>query len=177
MEDKLSSPHDLGGRRGRRSCGGSDGSDDGDCCRRRDRQSTSAPGDSSTGIDGSLMPFHRLSPADFTTLENPGKRSEQIVWPENAPEARVTITRVTIDPGTTSVRHSHAAAEQTWLVERGRGTLLLGDGGSHEVQAGDVIITPSGEVHGVTNTGDEEFVYLSVTTPPEDFTRSYQRRL
>ena len=123
------------------------------------------------------MPIIRLSSADFTTLENPGKRSEQIVWPENAPEARVTITRVTMDPGATSARHSHAGAEQTWLVERGRGTLLLEDGGSDDIQAGDVIITPPGGVHGVTNTGDEQLVYLSVTTPPDDFTRAYKRRL
>ena len=123
------------------------------------------------------MPIIRLSSADFTTLENPGKRSEQIVWPENAPDARVTITRVTVDAGATSARHSHAAGEQTWIVERGRGTLLLKDGGSDEVRTGDVIITPPGEVHGIPNTGDEAFVYLSITTPPEDFTRAYKRRL
>ena len=123
------------------------------------------------------MPIIRLSSADFTTLENPGKRSEQIVWPENAPEARVTITRVTMAPGATSARHSHPAREQTWLVERGRGTLLLKDGGSDEVRAGDVIVTPPGEVHGVSNTSEEQFVYLSITTPSEDFTRAYKRRL
>ena len=123
------------------------------------------------------MPIIRLSSADFTTLENPGKRSEQIVWPENAPDAPVTITRVTMDARATSARHSHAAGEQTWIVERGRGTLLLKDGGSNEVGAGDVIITPPGEVHGITNTSDEQFVYLSITTPPEDFTRAYKRRL
>jgi len=116
------------------------------------------------------MPIIRLSSADFTTLENLGKRSEQIVWPENAPDARVTITRVTVDAGATSARHSHAAGEQTWIVERGRGTLLLKDGGSDEVRTGDVIITPPGEVHGIANTSEEPFVYLTITTPPEDFT-------
>ena len=123
------------------------------------------------------MPIRRLSALEFTTLANPGKRSQQIVWPENAPEARITITRVTMDPGATSPRHSHPAAEQTWIVEKGCGTLLLKDGGSDEVRAGDVIITPPGEVHGVTNTSEEQFVYLSITTPPEDFTRAYKRRL
>jgi quercetin dioxygenase-like cupin family protein len=82
------------------------------------------------------MPIQRLSPKDFTTLENPGKRSEQIVWPENAPEARITITRVTIEPGATSPPHSHPTAEQTWIVERGRGTLLLADVRSEEISGG-----------------------------------------
>ena len=111
------------------------------------------------------MPIIRVSSADFTTLENPGKRSEQIVWPENAPEARVTITRVTMDPGATSPRHSHLAREQTWLVERGRGTLLLKDGGSDEVRAGDVIITPAGEVHGVSNTSESVRLFVDHNAP------------
>ena len=120
------------------------------------------------------MPIQRLSPNDFTTLENPGKRSEQIVWPQNAPEARVTITRVTMKPGATSPPHSHPYAEQTWIVEQGLGRLLLAEGQTEEIEAGDVVITPAGEL---TNTGQEPFVYLAVTTPPEDFTGAYTRRL
>ena len=82
-----------------------------------------------------------------------------------------------MDPGATSPRHSHVSAEQTWLIERGRATLLMEDGQSAAITAGDVVITPPSDVHGVTNTGDEPFVYLSVTTPPEDFTDAYQQRL
>ena len=36
-----------------------------------------------------------------------------------------------------------------------------------------MIRTSPGEVHGVTNTGSEPFVYLAVTTPPQDFTVAY----
>jgi mannose-6-phosphate isomerase-like protein (cupin superfamily) len=62
-------------------------------------------------------------------------------------------------------------------VERGGGTLLLSDERSEPLTAGDVIITRAGEVHGVANTRDEPLVYLSVTTPPENFSRAYKRRL
>jgi quercetin dioxygenase-like cupin family protein len=72
--------------------------------------------------------MHRLSPADFTVLTKPGITSEQIVWPKNAPDAQVTITRVTMQPGATSQRHSHPRSEQTWMVEQGSATLLLADG-------------------------------------------------
>ena len=65
--------------------------------------------------------IQRLTPGDRTVLESPGKRSVQIVWPQNAPSARITLTRVTMEPGATSPRHSHTSAEQTWLIERGRG--------------------------------------------------------
>jgi quercetin dioxygenase-like cupin family protein len=118
--------------------------------------------------------IQRLTPADFATLENPGIRSEQIVWPRNAPDARVTITRVTMAPGATSPRHAHPQSEQTWIVERGAATLLMAGDRTDRLSAGDVVRTPAGEVHGVANTGPEPFVYLAVTAPPQDFSPAYR---
>ena len=120
------------------------------------------------------MRLRRLTATDFTVLENPGVRSQQLIWPKNAPEARVTMTRVTMRPGATTPRHSHPASEQAWVVEQGTATLLLADGETAPVQAGDVIRTPPGETHGLTNTGTGPFVYLTATTPPVDLTASYQ---
>ena len=120
------------------------------------------------------MTIHRLSAADFTTLENPGFRSLQIVWPKNAPDARVTITRVTIEPGATSARHVHPVSEQIWLVEQGNALLLMANGQTDRLRAGDVVRTPGGTIHGVANTGVEPFVYLAVTTPPQDFSLAYK---
>jgi quercetin dioxygenase-like cupin family protein len=122
------------------------------------------------------LTIQRLSEADSTTLERPGIRSLQIVWPDNAPEARVTITRVTMEPGAASARHAHPASEQIWLVEQGSGLLLMADGETDTLRAGDVVRTPPGTIHGVSNTGSERFVYLAVTTPPQDFSAAYERR-
>ena len=122
------------------------------------------------------MTIQRLSAADSTTLLNPGSRSVQIVWPANAPEARVTITRVTMEPGATSARHIHPASEQIWLVERGSAQLLMDNGETDGLRAGDVVRTPAGTIHGVANTGNEQFIYLAVTTPPQDFTAAYKSR-
>lgn len=122
------------------------------------------------------MSVQRLASVDFTTLENLGVRSVQIVWPKNAPEALVTITRVTMEPGSISARHSHPSSEQIWIVERGRATLLMDQNQTDDVQAGDVVRTPAGTIHGVDNTGHEPFVYLAVTTPPQDFTPAYRGR-
>lgn len=120
------------------------------------------------------MGIQRLSASDFQTLENPGFKSVQIVWPENAPDALVTITRVTMEPGSISMRHSHPNNEQIWIVERGDATLLLDQDHTASLKAGDVVRTPPGSVHGVENTGQEPFVYLAVTTPPQDFRRAYR---
>ncbi len=122
------------------------------------------------------MSVQRLAPVDFTTLENPGIQSVQIVWSKNAPEALVTITRVTMEPGSISARHSHPNSEQIWIVERRRATLLMDEDQTDDMQAGDVVRTPAGSIHCVNNTGHEPFVYLAVTTPPQDFTRAYRGR-
>jgi mannose-6-phosphate isomerase-like protein (cupin superfamily) len=121
------------------------------------------------------IPVQRLSVQDVTVLTNPGKRSEQLVWHRNAPDASVTITRVTMQPGAVSTRHKHARSEQIWLVERGAGTLLLEGEAQVELRAGDVVRTPAGETHGVINTGKEPLIYLAITAPPEDFTERYER--
>jgi mannose-6-phosphate isomerase-like protein (cupin superfamily) len=120
------------------------------------------------------MAIQRLTARDITVLHNPGKASEQLVWTRNAPEASVTITRVTMQPGAVSQRHGHARSEQIWIVERGSGTLLMDGNAQAELHEGDIVRTPPGETHGVINTGTEPLVYLSVTTPPQDFTASYQ---
>ncbi len=109
------------------------------------------------------MAIQRLSMKDVTVLKNPGKCSEQLVWPENAPDARATITRVTMEPGSVSKRHAHAHSE-IWLVERGSGRLLLRDGMQSELGAGDIILTPPGETRGVESTANEPLVYLAITT-------------
>jgi quercetin dioxygenase-like cupin family protein len=122
------------------------------------------------------MTIRRLTSVDFTRLENPGKISEQMVWPQNAPGLHVTITRVTMRPGAISPRHAHADAEQIWLITHGEATLLMDSDQASTIRRGDVICTPPGDVHGVVNSGDEAFVYLSITYPPQDFTSAYQRK-
>lgn len=78
--------------------------------------------------------------------------------------------------GAVSPRHSHARSEQIWIVERGSGRLLTANGMSSDLNIGDVIRTPCGEIHGVENSGPEPFVYLTVTCPPEDMTKHYEAR-
>ncbi len=128
-------------------------------------------------MEGSTnMSVQRLTPKDFGVLENPGVVSVQMVWGQNAPESKVTVTRVTMQQGATSSRHTHENSEQTWLVERGEATLLLANNETAPLRAGDVIRTPAGTVHGVENSGPDEFTYLAITTPPQDFLAAYERQ-
>ena len=120
------------------------------------------------------MAIQRLTDKDFGVLKNPGVQSTQIVWGKNSPEAKVTITRVTVEPGATQERHSHEHAEQIWLVEQGNGELLVANENSEPLVKGDIVRTPPGEVHGIKNVGTGDFIYLSVTTPPQDYSAAYE---
>lgn len=120
------------------------------------------------------LPIQILDMAKTTVFHNPGKDSAQLLWSGNSPEAQVTITRVTMQPGAISERHIHATSEQTWIVEQGDGMLLLGNGKSVPIKAGDLVRTPPNNTHGIENTGKEIFIYTSITTPPENMAKFYK---
>ena len=108
-------------------------------------------------------------------LENSGVVSKQLVFPENSDSERVTITQVLMPPGSINPRHSHASSEQIWVALEGSGSLLLGNDKPIEFSAGDVARFIEGEIHGFQNTGNVNFVYISVTSPPVNFRSAYDR--
>lgn len=117
-----------------------------------------------------------ISAESMVTLSNPGVASRQLLNPENSQSRRVTITEVHLDPGACQPRHTHEGSEQIWYALAGSGTLLLADGGERAFHAGDLVRFAQGDVHGLANPGDGEFVYLSVTAPPIHFGYAYQER-
>ncbi len=112
--------------------------------------------------------------AQFRSLSNPGVASVQLLSPHNSTSSRITITRVTVQPGAGQARHSHPASEQIWVAISGSGTLLLADGATRRFSAGEVARFADGDVHGFENLGAEPFVYMSMTTPPIDFAYAYR---
>lgn len=111
---------------------------------------------------------------EMEVLANPGATSCQLLHPGNAPSARVTITRVILEPGAVNPRHAHAGAEQAWIALSGSGELLLGGDATAPFAEGDVVRFAPGDVHGLRNTGASPFVYIAVTSPPLDFRGAYQ---
>ena len=115
-----------------------------------------------------------IKAADIKTLANPRVLSRQLIWPENSASTRITMTEVHLRPGASQPRHSHPAAEQIWYALKGKGFLLLADNTEKPFEAGDVVRFAEGEIHGLLNDGSEEFVYISVTSPPVNFSHSYK---
>lgn len=115
-----------------------------------------------------------LASDSFKRLSNPGVESTQLLSPHNSRSSRVTITSVTVAPGAEQPRHQHATSEQIWIAVEGEGTLLLQDLGTQPFERGQVVRFEDGDVHGFNNTGSVPFVYISVTSPPINFSYAYK---
>lgn len=113
---------------------------------------------------------------DIRELVNPGVVSRQLLNPENSSSQRATITEVHLEAGASQPRHTHDASEQIWYATQGTGKLLLADEQEKEFTAGDVVRFADGDVHGLLNDGEGEFVYVSVTAPPIHFGYAYQEK-
>jgi mannose-6-phosphate isomerase-like protein (cupin superfamily) len=116
-----------------------------------------------------------LSERDIVLLSNPGVVSEQLLSPHNSASTRVTITRVTVQPGASQPRHAHDSSEQIWIALLGSGLLMLVGKETRHFQAGEIARFPDGHIHGFKNTGTEPFVYIAVTSPPINFNYAYGR--
>lgn len=110
---------------------------------------------------------------DIDTLTNSGIRSRQLIFPENSTSTRITITLVTMPPGARNPPHRHPSSEQVWVALQGNGLLLLENEAREPFAAGDVVRFEDNEFHGFENTGDREFEYISVTSPPVNFRGAY----
>jgi len=106
---------------------------------------------------------------------NSGVTSRQLLFPENSSSSRLTITRVTVRPGARNPPHRHATSEQVWIALRGEGRLQLDGGRTEPFAEGDVARFEDGDLHGFENTGEREFEYLSVTSPPVNFRAAYEK--
>lgn len=107
-------------------------------------------------------------------LSNTGVVSRQLLNSENSESKRVTITEVHLEAGAVQPRHVHKSSEQIWYAVKGKGQLLLDNDAVKDFNAGDVARFADGDVHGLNNNSDNEFVYISVTSPPINFGYAYK---
>ena len=119
-----------------------------------------------------LMEF--LDTESFTHLSNPGVQSTQLLSPHNSTSNRVTITSVTVEPSAVQPRHAHSTSEQIWIAIDGEGTLLLDDDKTLVFRKGQVVRFEDGDVHGFANTSNKPFTYISITSPPINFSYAYE---
>ena len=68
---------------------------------------------------------------------------------------------VTIEPGCSLGFHEHHGESETYYILSGKG--IYSDNGTlRMVEAGDVTFTPDGKGHAMTNSGDEDLVFMAL---------------
>ncbi len=79
-----------------------------------------------------------------------------------------TVVAWYVKPGQSILPHIHPSGQDTWTILSGVGDYYLDQTGTTmAIAAGDIVVAPTGCVHGVTNRGDEPFVFISVVSPAE----------
>ncbi|WP_434685551.1 cupin domain-containing protein [Pseudanabaena minima] len=71
-----------------------------------------------------------------------------------------------IKPNQEIAPHIHPHGQDTWTILQGKGKYYLDQQGTTKaIAAGDIVIAPTGCVHGVFNDGDEPLVFISTVSP------------
>lgn len=75
-----------------------------------------------------------------------------------------------IKPGQFLKAHKHECADDIWVILEGEGEFITNNNEKRLITKGDIIVSCPGDIHGVYNTGDSNFVMLGFATPmPLDF--------
>ncbi|PZU95111.1 MAG: cupin domain-containing protein [Pseudanabaena sp.] len=81
-----------------------------------------------------------------------------------------------VKPNQEIAPHMHPRGQDTWTILRGRGKYYLDQSGTTTtIAAGDIVIAPTGCVHGVLNDGEEPLVFISTVSPANAGYQSVQR--
>lgn len=80
--------------------------------------------------------------------------------------ADAAVVAWVVKPGQRIPAHIHPHGQDTWTILSGCGEYHVSDHGeSIFITEGDVLVAHRREVHGVTNTGLEPLVFVSVVSP------------
>lgn len=72
-----------------------------------------------------------------------------------------------LQPGKAYEAHSHADHEEVYFIISGNGEICINDE-VRKIRDGDAVYIPGGDVHSISNTGDEFLVFLAFSAQVED---------
>jgi quercetin dioxygenase-like cupin family protein len=87
---------------------------------------------------------------------------EQMQKLDCADTARLFLGLNCFEPGQDQRIHEHAGADKFYLVLSGRATLVVGTV-ARDVAAGDLVIAPAGEPHGVARAHERTVMLVGMT--------------
>ena len=106
--------------------------------------------------------INRDSVNEFTTKD--GSSIREILAPVNSSLKAQSLAEATLKPEQSTGKHLHVRAEEVYYVLKGRGLMEIGQE-KREIGPGDGIAIPPGSEHKLTNTGEENLVFLCCCSP------------
>ncbi len=94
------------------------------------------------------------------TSRNPDILKQVLIKTGEIP-ALAQFTRAIFRPGQIDPSHSHSYMYEIFLVEKGIGEIKVGDQ-TISLNAGTFVTLNPGEVHGVSNTSDQDLILLTL---------------
>ena len=82
----------------------------------------------------------------------------------DAEQPEVSVAHARVEPGVTTELHALSVAEW-YVLEQGRGLMRVGNNEPFAVSDGDTVAVPKGVSQQITNTGDDDLVFLCVCVP------------
>lgn len=78
-------------------------------------------------------------------------------------DSSTKVKKIVIKPGQKPSYQYHFKRSEVWVIVAGKGTVLL-DEQESEVSVGSVVVVPVEVKHRITNTGEEDLVFIEVQT-------------
>lgn len=106
--------------------------------------------------------------SEFFTLE----RCHILELSNSEADPSLSVARARVEPGITTALHRLNGVEERYVVLEGEGRMDVGDLEAAMVRPGDVVLVPAGIRQRITNTGEEDLIFLCVCTPrfyPESY--------
>ncbi len=84
----------------------------------------------------------------------------------NTPEdPELSVAHVRVEPGETTRWHKLLATTERYLILSGKGSVEVGNNNAREVSERDVVLIPPEVRQRITNTGEEDLIFLALCTP------------
>ena len=87
-------------------------------------------------------------------------------------DEKLSIARARVKPRITTAFHKVKDTAERYVVLHGHGDVEIGENAPEPVKPGDVVLIPPGIDQRITNTGNEDLVFLALCTPrfrPENY--------
>ena len=77
----------------------------------------------------------------------------------------MSIARARVEPGVTTAWHHLLGVTERYMILSGQGRVEVGDEVARDLVAGDVVVIPPECRQRISNTGDEDLLFLAICTP------------